>query len=52
MSFSKIAATFGPAFRRSSAAFLSFPVAGVVAPSFGAVRMAAEAFMDDRAETE
>ncbi len=43
MSFSKIAA----AFRRGSAAFLAFPIAGTVAPSYSTVHLAAEA-LDNR----
>ncbi|MFT4226310.1 hypothetical protein [Micropruina sp.] len=46
MSFSKIAAGFGPAIRRGSVALLAFPVAGVVTPSYSAVQVAAEAFLD------
>lgn len=46
MSFSKIAATFGPAIRRGSAAFLAFPAAGVVTPSYATVQLAAEAYLN------
>ncbi|WP_298133492.1 hypothetical protein [Micropruina sp.] len=46
MRFSKIAAVFGPAIRRGSSALLAFPVSGVVAPSYSAAQVAAEAFLD------
>lgn len=48
MTFSTIAATFAPAIRRGTAALLAFPVAGIVAPSFGAARLAAEAYLGER----
>lgn len=50
MSFSKIAAAFGPAIRRGSAALLAFPVAGIVTPSYSAVQLAAEAYLDHPAK--
>lgn len=52
MTLNAIVAALGPAIRRTSAAFLSFPVAGVVAPSFSAVRLAAEPHLDNRAAAE
>ncbi|MFT4217177.1 MAG: hypothetical protein QM619_08350 [Micropruina sp.] len=50
MSFRTIVDTLGPVVRRGSAAFLAFPVAGVVAPSYAAVQLAAEIYLDDSAK--
>lgn len=49
MSLTKIAAAFG-SIRRRPVAFLAFPLAATVIPSYSSVRLVAEAYLDDAAK--